>query len=130
MEDACCGSRVGHRAMKFWLPQNASFYVIGGKKTLFSEELQQVFELDDISMYLSCRLLDSVSIDHLQDEMIERGLDRSQARARVAQVLHYWSKKGLLKVSIDPTKSLETSTQRIFLGGLHIHIRYLSLIHI
>ena len=114
----------GHPAMKFLLPQTASFFVIGGRKTLFSEELQQVFELDDISMYLSCRLLDCVSMEQLQDELIERGLDRTHARLRVVQALQYWSKNGLLKASIDRTKPAALPSQTILLGGLRINIRY------
>lgn len=42
--------------MKFRVSDGARFFLLGQRKTIFVEASQQIFEVDDLTAYLTCVL--------------------------------------------------------------------------
>ncbi|WP_156908534.1 PqqD family peptide modification chaperone [Bradyrhizobium murdochi] len=69
---------------------DASFALIDDRPVLFSEKSQQIYELNQISAYLWCKLLDQNKLETIADELSELGLGREQARSVLSQALQQW----------------------------------------
>ena len=50
------------------------------RPVLFSEKNQQIYELNQISAFIWCKLLDQNAFETIGDELSELGLDRQEAR--------------------------------------------------
>jgi len=64
--------------------------LIDGRPVLFSEKNQQIYELNQISAFIWCKLLDQTKFETIGDELSELGLDRQEARNVLSRALHQW----------------------------------------
>ncbi|WP_197427517.1 PqqD family peptide modification chaperone [Bradyrhizobium retamae] len=69
---------------------DASFALIDDRPVLFSEKNQRIYELNQISAFAWCKLLDQNKLETIADELSELGLDREQARNVISQALQQW----------------------------------------
>ncbi|MFG3595182.1 PqqD family peptide modification chaperone [Bradyrhizobium sp. RDI18] len=69
---------------------DASFALIDDRPVLFSEKNQRIYELNQISAFAWCKLLDQNKLETIADELSELGLDREQARNVLSQALQQW----------------------------------------
>ena len=64
---------------------DTSFALIDDRPVLFSEKNQQIYELNQISAFIWCKLLDRNKLETIGDELMRLGLDRQQARDILSQ---------------------------------------------
>jgi len=69
---------------------NTSFALMDDRPVLFSEKNQQIYELNQISAFIWCKLLDQNAFETIGDELSELGLDRQEARNVLRRALHQW----------------------------------------
>jgi hypothetical protein len=69
---------------------DASFALIDDRPVLFSERSQQVYELNQISAFVWCKLLDQGKFETIADELSKLGLGRENARNALNQALQQW----------------------------------------
>ncbi len=101
----------------------AAFAVMDGRKLLFSEERQQLHELNDIAAYIWCRTEEGAAPDAVADGLAGLGVSPGAAGAYVRDALSEWCRLGLV-VDEDPAKAPDHRHQSIEVAGLSIRIRY------
>ena len=69
---------------------DTSFALMDDRPVLFSEKNQQIYELNQISAFIWCKLLDQNAFETIGDELSELGLDRQEARNVLSRALHQW----------------------------------------
>jgi hypothetical protein len=69
---------------------DASFALIDDRPVLFSERSQQIYELNQISAFVWCKLLDQDRPETIADELSRLGLGREEARNVLSQALQQW----------------------------------------
>ena len=69
---------------------DASFALIDDRPVLFSERSQQIYELNQISAFIWCKLLEQGKPETIADELSELGLGREEARNVLAQAFQQW----------------------------------------
>jgi hypothetical protein len=111
------------RTVRFRLAGGTSFYLIGDRRTVFSEVSQRLFELDEISAYIAARLQDGATIAELQAELMARGLGGRDAEARIEHALSFWSSLGLLAASVEGPRPWRGG-QVLRFSGIQRRIRY------
>jgi uncharacterized protein YjiS (DUF1127 family) len=77
---------------------NTSFALIDDRPVLFSERNQQIYELNQISAFIWCKLLDQTEFETIGDELSDLGLDRQEARIVLSQALRQWLDLELLEM--------------------------------
>jgi ABC-type cobalamin/Fe3+-siderophores transport system ATPase subunit len=87
----------GFATIRFRLSESIAFLRVGDRHVFFSEDLQKLFEKDEISTYLSCRLMDATTPDALARDLVDRGLRPAAALSRIRQALRFWSDLGALR---------------------------------
>ncbi|WP_077959862.1 serine kinase [Ensifer adhaerens] len=97
--------------MKFRISQGAGFFLLGQRKTVFVESSQQIFEVDDVTAFLTCALSEPLSLQELVSALAARGAGQATARTLVQKYLAHWSRLGLLDIVLDeeegpPVRSL------------------------
>ena len=68
---------------------DTSFALMDDRPVLFSEKNQQIYELNQISAFIWCKLLDQ-KFETIGDELSELGLGRREARNILSRALHQW----------------------------------------
>ena len=69
---------------------DASFALIDDRPVLFSERSQQIYELNQISAFVWCKLVDQGKPETIADELSELGLGREEARNVLSQAFKQW----------------------------------------
>jgi hypothetical protein len=64
--------------------------LIDDRPVLFSEKSQQIYELNQTSAFVWCKLLDQNKLETIADELSELGLGREEARNVLSQALQQW----------------------------------------
>jgi hypothetical protein len=108
--------------MKFRISEGARFFLLGQRKTIFVESSQQIFEVDDLTAYLTCALTEPASLHQLELDLVARGASRAAARASVRKYLVHWSRQGLLDILLDEEEGLPLRSQALDLAGNAISI--------
>ncbi|AFL51262.1 hypothetical protein ABIE78_002929 [Sinorhizobium fredii] len=110
--------------MKIRLTDGARFFLLGERKTIFVESSQQIFEVDDITAYLTCLLAEAMSAHDLENALVARGSRRVAARSFVRDYLLEWSRRGVLDVAFDEDEGAPVHTQLLDLAGTAVSIAY------
>lgn len=110
--------------MKFRVSEGARFFLLGQRKTIFVESLQQIFEVDDLTAYLTCVLAEPASARQLEADLVARGTGRSRARAVVRKYLLSWSSRGLVDIVLDEEDGEPLHVQVLDLSGTAVSIAY------
>ncbi len=110
--------------MKFRLTDGARFFLLGERKTIFVESSQQIFEVDDITAYLTCLLAEPMSVRELEGALVARGSSRVVARSTVRGYLLDWSRRGALDAVLDEDEGAPVRTQVLDLAGMAVAIAY------
>ncbi|WP_213287259.1 PqqD family peptide modification chaperone [Bradyrhizobium sp. sGM-13] len=79
---------------------DASFALIDDRPVLFSEKSQHIYELNQISAFAWCKLLDQNKLEGIADELSELGLGREQARNLLSQALQQWLDLELVEMEL------------------------------
>jgi Coenzyme PQQ synthesis protein D (PqqD) len=79
---------------------DASFALIDDRPVLFSERGQQIYELNQISAFVWCKLHDQGKPDAIADELCELGLGREEARNVLRQALKQWLDLELVEMEL------------------------------
>ena len=69
---------------------DAAFALIDDRPVLFSERNQQIYELNQVSAFVWCKLLDQEQFEAIADELSELGLGQEMARNALRQALQQW----------------------------------------
>src|SRR6476661_4935865 len=69
---------------------DAAFALIDDRPVLFSERRQQIYELNQISAFVWCKLVDQGKPEKIADELSGLGLGREEARNVLNQALKQW----------------------------------------
>jgi Coenzyme PQQ synthesis protein D (PqqD) len=77
---------------------HASFALIDDRPVLFSEKSQQIYELNQVSAFVWCKLLDQNKPETIAAELRELGLGREEARNVLGQALQQWLDLELLEM--------------------------------
>ena len=77
---------------------DASFALIDDRPVLFSERSQQIYELNQISAFIWCKLLEQGKPETIADELNELGLGREEARNVLAQAFQQWLDLELVEI--------------------------------
>ena len=77
---------------------DTSFALIDDRPVLFSERGQQIYELNQISAFVWCKLHDEGKPDAIADELHELGLGREEARNVLRQALKQWLDLELVEI--------------------------------
>ncbi|MDX1216922.1 serine kinase [Sinorhizobium medicae] len=110
--------------MKFRVSDGARFFLLGQRKTIFVEASQQIFEVDDLTAYLTCVLAVPASQRQLEVDLVARGAERAEARRSVREYLHYWCRHGLLEIAFDAEEGEPLHTHVLDLQGAAASIAY------
>jgi hypothetical protein len=110
--------------MKFRVSEGAGFFLLGQRKTIFVESSQHLFEIDDLTAFLTCALAEPASPKQLETALVARGASQATARASVRKYLAYWSRQGLLDILIDEEEGPPTCGQVLDLAGTAVSIAY------
>ena len=110
--------------MKFRLSADANFFLVGERKTIFDEASQKIFELDDLSAFLTCLLVEPASAHQLEAAVVARGVSRARAHAAVKHYLVYLSGRNLLEIIFDENEGRPLDTQALDFGGTSISIAF------
>jgi hypothetical protein len=78
-----------------------SFALIDHLPVLFSEDHQQLLELNDVAAFIWCSLQDAVPLDAISDQLAERGLTPAAAWESLRDALNQWLSAGLIVPCID-----------------------------
>ena len=97
---------------------------MGGRKLLFSELRQQMFELNDTAAYLACRLEEGISHDALIDDLCRGGEDREAMAAAIKPMLLAWSREGIAVADLAPADGADWPGQSIAMAGTEARLRY------
>ncbi|PDT50573.1 serine kinase [Sinorhizobium fredii] len=108
--------------MKFRVSDGTQFFLIGERKTIFVESLQQVFEVDDLTAYLTCALAEPTSFRQLKSELVMRGVSQASAGAYVRNCLLFWSRQRVLDIVLDEDDGQPLFTQTLDLAGTAVSI--------
>ncbi|QLL63072.1 serine kinase [Sinorhizobium mexicanum] len=110
--------------MKFRVSDGARFFLLGQRKTIFVEPAQQIFEVDDLTAYLTCNLVEALSFQEMVSDLVGRGLARGPANAFVKKYLRSWSRQGLLDVVLDENDGQPIHTHVLDLATTAAAIAY------
>jgi len=80
---------------------DAAFLLIGSRKAVFSQEQQQLYELDDTAAYVWCRLEEEAPAEAIAKELVKRGMTTAAAETAVVGLLERWLQSGLLEFIAD-----------------------------
>jgi coenzyme PQQ synthesis protein D (PqqD) len=81
---------------------HTSFALMDGRPILFSEKNQKIYELNQISALIWCKLLDQTSLESIYRELVEFGIERQNARSSVRQALQQWLDLELVEMEWKP----------------------------
>jgi hypothetical protein len=70
---------------------------VGGRKALFAERQQSLFELDDAAAYVWCRIEEGGSPAAITEELAQRGLSPEGADTAVLGLVETWLQQALLQ---------------------------------
>jgi hypothetical protein len=73
-----------------------SFALIDGRPVLFSEDRQQLFELNEVAAFIWCCLQDSTPLEAISNQLMDRGLTRPAARNGLRNAFNQWLAAGLI----------------------------------
>jgi hypothetical protein len=110
--------------MKFRVSDGASFFLLGQRKTIFVESSQQVFEVDDVTAYLTCSLVEAASFQQLKSDLMARGVSRTSAGQFVRKCLRFLSRQGLLDIILDEDDGRALHSHVLDLAGFAASITY------
>ncbi len=102
-------SAIGNGQIDLQLADGLTFHAIGDRKAIFSEPLQKLYELNDVTAYLACRIVDKATVSELEADLIERGLSPADAKSALRQFMLEWSRERQLKIHI-PAERLGPAT--------------------
>jgi hypothetical protein len=110
--------------IRFQLSGDVSFLKIGGKKAVFSEHLQKVFELNDTAAYIASVIADRPSMADLLLKLEKQGLPTSQALETIRGFVTAWSRAKLLSASVSTDNMRPYRRDMIAIAGHNVAIRY------
>jgi hypothetical protein len=87
--------------MKFRIAAGASDCNVGNLRTLFVEASQKLFQIDDLTAFITGVLAQPASADELVSQLVREGVTRSSAHRIITQYLRFWSRQGLLEAFFD-----------------------------
>jgi hypothetical protein len=90
---------------------DTSFALIDDRPVLFSERSQQIYELNQISAFVWCKLLDQDRPETIADELSGLGLDREGARNVLCQALQQWLDLELVEIEWELPFASELRTR-------------------
>jgi len=107
----------------------ASFAVVDGRKLLFSEVRQEIYQLNDAAAYIWCRLEQGDQPSTIAAGLVDLGAPPETADDHVGRMLSDWRQLGLFIPASGDTAAVDASTidirrQLIHLAGLSIEIRH------
>jgi hypothetical protein len=132
LADEIAGTFVGYDAVpaKLVVAAGAAFAVMDGRKLVFSEERQEIYELNDMAAYIWCRMDEGATPATVAAELIEAGISPEAAEAYVRDMLVDWRGLGLLApappaVAAPPPDPVPDPRQQpIRVAGISIRIHY------
>ncbi len=110
--------------MKFRLSAGASFFLLGERKTIFDEASQQIFQLDELSAFLTCLLAEPVPAHQLAGAVVARGVSRARAHASVQDYLAHLSRWNLLEIMFDENEGNALDTQTFDFEGTAVSLAF------
>ncbi|WEX77988.1 serine kinase [Sinorhizobium numidicum] len=110
--------------MKFRVSDGARFFLLGQRKTVFVESSQQIFEVDDLTAYLTCTLAEATSFQQLEADLTGRGISPRGARSFIKEYLLYWSRQQLLDIVLDREDGAPLHRQVLDLAGTAVSVAY------
>ncbi|WFP95109.1 MULTISPECIES: hypothetical protein [Ensifer] len=99
--------------MKFRLSAGESFFLLGERKTIFDEASQQIFQLDELSAFLTCLLAEAAPAHQLEGALVARGVSRARAHASVQDYLAHLSRWNLLEIMFDENEGTALDTRHL-----------------
>jgi hypothetical protein len=70
---------------------------VGGRKAIFTQEQQRLFELDDVAAYVWCRIEEGGPPAAIVEELAQRGLSPDGADTAVLSLVETWLQQELLQ---------------------------------
>lgn len=110
--------------MKFRLSAGASFFLLGERKTIFDEASQQIFQLDELSAFLTCLLAEAAPAHQLEGVLVARGVSRARAHASVQDYLAHLSRWNLLEIMFDENEGTALDTQTFDFEGTAVSLAF------
>jgi hypothetical protein len=86
-----------------------SFALVEDRPVLFSETHQKIYELDRLGAYIWCNLVEGKTIETIFNDVVELGIDRSEARHFLSHALRDWLDLAL--IDVDWQNSAEFTLQ-------------------
>lgn len=108
--------------MRFRLAAGGHPCSVGNRRTIFVEASQQLFEIDEITAFITSELSRPVSFETLEASLAGEGMRRPSARAYLTQYLRFWSRQGLLQVEFEESDGSPPRSELIDITGGDIRI--------
>lgn len=109
--------------------EGTGFAVVDGRKLVFSEARQEIYELNDMAAYIWCRLGEGHRPAAVMDGLVDLGVPCGAAGGYVREVLSEWRRLGLVVpadgVPAGPVASRSSGRRQLLrIAGLAIEIRH------
>lgn len=111
---------------RYRLADGVTLLFLGGRKILFSERRQQLFDLNDCAAFLACRLEEGgATFGALADALAGKGVAAGAAAAVVRDLLLAWSREALLVADgVSGRAPPAHRRQSIAVAGVALSIAY------
>lgn len=90
---------------------STSFALMDDRPVLFSESNQKIYELDRVSAYIWCQLLDQEPVETILDRLGRFGIERLEARQRARHTLHQWLDLALVDIEWELSTDVAMHTR-------------------
>ncbi|WP_377827495.1 hypothetical protein ACFKHW_21615 [Bradyrhizobium lupini] len=95
----------------------AIFALVDGRSVLFSETRQKLYELDQLGVFIWCKLAQGASLEDVHQELGQLGIGERAAREFTWQAMNVWIDQGVLdldwRMSTDCAFSTVLAQRRI-----------------
>jgi len=102
------------------------FCLIGNRKAVFSQEQQQLYELDDMAAFVWCRLEERASAVVVAEELVQRGMAPAAAQAAVVGLVETWLQSALLDFTTDRLPPAPAHVIHIACAGVRARLAFSS----
>jgi hypothetical protein len=101
-----------------------SFLSLGGRKTIFSERRQLVFELNDTSAYIASTLVDHPTLLEILLILQRQGMSETQAVKSVRQFTKDWSQAKLLAATVSTEGLRPCAKASLSIAGTNMELSF------
>ena len=108
--------------LRFRLAAGALSCSVGNRRTIFAEASQQLFEVDEITAYITSELSQATSFEELEANLVGEGMGKSLARSHLKQYLRFWSRRGLLQVEFENGDGSPVRSEFVEIAGRVIRV--------